>query len=108
MTCFSGGTVAQALVQLGKSLGFRTVAIDFEGDGATMAQADEVATELGAIGPAVTPNTWVVVATHGASDELAVVKNPAGLDLGARTGEEIALSILAEIVQLRRARPEIG
>ncbi len=31
------------------------------------------------------------------------VKSPAGLDLGARSPEEIALSILAEIVQLRRA-----
>jgi len=28
---------------------------------------------------------------------------PAGLDLGARRGDEIALSILAEIVQIRRA-----
>ncbi|HJS57018.1 MAG TPA: XdhC family protein [Vicinamibacteria bacterium] len=31
------------------------------------------------------------------------IKNPAGLDLGARLPEEIALSILAEIVMLRRA-----
>jgi xanthine dehydrogenase accessory factor len=34
---------------------------------------------------------------------LAAVKNPAGLDLGARAPEEIALSILAEIVKERRA-----
>jgi xanthine dehydrogenase accessory factor len=32
------------------------------------------------------------------------VRNPAGLDLGARLPEEVALSIMAEIVQLRRAR----
>jgi xanthine dehydrogenase accessory factor len=33
------------------------------------------------------------------------VKNPAGLDLGARGPEEIALSVLAQIVQERRAAP---
>jgi xanthine dehydrogenase accessory factor len=33
---------------------------------------------------------------------LASLKAPAGLDLGAVTPEEIALSILAEIVALRR------
>jgi xanthine dehydrogenase accessory factor len=32
---------------------------------------------------------------------LARVKNPAGLDLGAQTAEEIALSILAEVVKAR-------
>jgi xanthine dehydrogenase accessory factor len=31
------------------------------------------------------------------------VRNPAGLDLGAKLPEEIALSVLAEIVQVRRA-----
>ena len=33
---------------------------------------------------------------------LAKIKAPAGLDLGAITPEEIALSIIAEIVALRR------
>ncbi|QLF68966.1 XdhC family protein [Peteryoungia desertarenae] len=41
-------------------------------------------------------------AEHGPSDRLAKVKGPAGLDLGAITPEEIALSILAEIIALRR------
>jgi xanthine dehydrogenase accessory factor len=34
--------------------------------------------------------------------DLARIHAPAGLDLGARTPEEIALSVLSEIVQLRR------
>lgn len=44
------------------------------------------------------------LAGEGVSDnELAMVKAPAGLDLGAITPEEIAMSILAEITQARRA-----
>jgi xanthine dehydrogenase accessory factor len=39
-----------------------------------------------------------------AEERLARLKAPAGLDLGAATPAEIALSILAEIVQRRRAR----
>ena len=41
----------------------------------------------------------------GVSEEmLSSLKAPAGLDIGAATGPEIALSILAEIVQRRRSR----
>jgi xanthine dehydrogenase accessory factor len=39
-----------------------------------------------------------------AEEKLAQVRAPAGLDLGAATPEEIAVSILAEIVQERRAK----
>jgi xanthine dehydrogenase accessory factor len=37
-------------------------------------------------------------------ERLAALRAPAGLDLGAVTAEEVALSILAELVQVRRGR----
>jgi xanthine dehydrogenase accessory factor len=44
----------------------------------------------------------------GVPDErLARLRTPAGLDIGAVTSEEIALSILAEVVAARRAAPPI-
>jgi len=44
------------------------------------------------------------LATRGISQErLAALHSPAGLDIGARTPEEIALSIFAELVQVGRA-----
>src|SRR5215469_11343504 len=43
-----------------------------------------------------------------APEKLSRVKAPAGLDLGAASPEEIAVSILAEIVQVRRARAAVA
>ncbi len=37
-------------------------------------------------------------------DRIAALRAPAGIDLGAETAEEVALSILAELVQVRRGR----
>jgi xanthine dehydrogenase accessory factor len=39
------------------------------------------------------------------AERLARLKSPAGLDLGAITPDEIAISILAEIVAMRRGKP---
>ena len=91
---------------------------------ATMGEGDEEAIEAAL---AIAPAYVGVVASarrfaalretllaRGIADAaLARVKSPAGLDLGARTPEEIALAVLAEIVQLRRAAergqaPETG
>jgi xanthine dehydrogenase accessory factor len=48
-----------------------------------------------------------VLASRGvAEQQLDEIEAPAGLDIGARTQEEIALSVLARIVQLRRARQD--
>ena len=39
-----------------------------------------------------------------APERVAALRAPAGIDLGAETAEEVALSILAELVQVRRGR----
>ncbi len=43
-----------------------------------------------------------------AAERLAALHSPAGLDLGGVTPEEIALSVLAEIVQVRRQATPAG
>ncbi len=47
---------------------------------------------------------WLREETGLAEERLAALRAPAGMDLGAETAEEIALSILAELVQVRRGR----
>jgi xanthine dehydrogenase accessory factor len=86
---------------------------------ATMGQRDE---EAAAAALALSPDYLGVVASRARAAEIgaalaargigeeerARIKSPAGLDLGARSPEEIALAILAEIVQARRAAPAEG
>ena len=43
-----------------------------------------------------------------AEEHLAALETPAGIDIGARTPEEIALSIFARIVAVRRRRADGG
>ena len=47
---------------------------------------------------------WLSEETGLAAERLAALRAPAGIDLGAETAEEIAISILAELVQVRRGR----
>jgi xanthine dehydrogenase accessory factor len=48
--------------------------------------------------------SWLAEENGMAEERLAALRAPAGLDLGAETAEEVALSILAELVQVRRGR----
>ena len=123
--------LAEALVNLAKPLGFRVTAMTPEGTPEQFASADAFLDHLDFedLGPGA---RYVVVASHGSYDEEAIegaskagadyvalvaskkrasvlgvpddVKCPAGLDIGAVTPEEIALSILAEIVSVQRAQ----
>ena len=45
---------------------------------------------------------WLRDEGNVSDERLAALRAPAGLDLGAETAEEIAISILAELVQVRR------
>jgi xanthine dehydrogenase accessory factor len=47
---------------------------------------------------------WLRDETMLEPDRIAALRAPAGLDIGAETAEEIALSILAELVEVRRGR----
>jgi xanthine dehydrogenase accessory factor len=49
---------------------------------------------------------WLREETTVGEDRIAALRAPAGVDLGAETAEEIALSILAELVQVRRGRAD--
>jgi len=165
LTCISGGTLeiyiepqlaqphlvvighlatAEALVSLGKGLGWRISLMGLEVTRERFPNADHIFDELDFSKLTIAKNTHVVVASHGnydedmlvaalqsdapyvaliaskkrasailqylnesnlTQDQIARLKYPAGLDFGAVTPEEIALSILAEIIQRRRNSP---
>jgi xanthine dehydrogenase accessory factor len=120
---------ARALAQLGKAMGYRIEtggaepAVPARGSEqlyavvATMGESDEdsIAAALAArpayLGVVASRKRFAqlretLLARGLPSAALDSVKNPAGLDIGASLPEEVALSILAEIVQLRRAAAE--
>lgn len=165
LTCASGGTleiylephlpqpnlvvvghlpVAEALVALGKDMGYKVSAICLEEPPGGFSRADVMLDRIDFAALGLSPDSYLVVASHGnydedalaaalktgapyvalvaskkrsravieflrdsglTEDQLARLKYPAGLDLGAVTPEEIALSIIAEIMHIRRSRP---
>ena len=113
--------IAAALAELGKPLGF---AVDLVSGEHAAPQADDVALVVASHGrgeePALTAalrlgvpyiglvasrrrGAAVLAALEVSDEEKARIHTPAGLDIGGRTAPEIALSVLAEIVQERRA-----
>ncbi len=110
--------ISDALVQLGAPLGF---AMDAGVDGAAVAGATAVLVAshgrneedtiraaldagVGFIGLVASEKRGAaVIESLGLNeDERAVVHSPVGVDIGARTAEEIALSILADVVRAVR------
>jgi xanthine dehydrogenase accessory factor len=53
---------------------------------------------------AIAVRAWLREEAGLPDDRLAALRAPAGMDLGAETAAEVALSILAELVQVRRGR----
>jgi xanthine dehydrogenase accessory factor len=49
---------------------------------------------------------WLREETTVGEERIAALRAPVGLDIGAETAEEVALSILAELVQVRRGRAD--
>ena len=49
---------------------------------------------------------WLREETTVGEERIAALRAPAGIDLGAETAEEIALSILAELIQVRHGRAD--
>jgi xanthine dehydrogenase accessory factor len=138
---------AEALVRLGKGLGWRISLLGLDVTQERFPEADQWIDELDFSKLFITNHSYVIVASHGNYDEdmlvaalqseasyvaliaskkraaailqylnessltqeqIARLKYPAGLDFGAVTPEEIALSILAEIIQRRRNSPTTG
>jgi xanthine dehydrogenase accessory factor len=118
--------IAEALAQLGRPLGY---AVDLTPGQDAVPQADDAALVVASHGrgeePALTAalrlgvpyvgliasrirGAAVLAALDVTDDQRARVHSPAGLDIGGRTAGEIALSVLAEIVQERRAAERHG
>ena len=107
--------IATALAELGSGLGYDIAAgAEPAADDAALVVAshgrDEehaltTALDLGVpyVGLVASRRRGAAVVASLEAVDAARVRTPAGLDIGARTPEEVALSILAEIVATRRA-----
>lgn len=132
LVVYGESPAARALAALAGTLGYGVTQVPASGAGdtgaaagrrplyavvATMGEADEesirAALELAPdyLGLVASPRRFAeirrtLMAGGVAEEALDRVTSPAGLSIGARTPEEIALSVLAEIVQVRAAAAE--
>jgi len=113
MIIFGAVDFTAALAKVAKVLGYRVIVCDARAVFATVQRfpmADEVVNDwpdryLAKVGDDLGPRDAVCVREAGvADDDIARVMSPIGLDLGARTPEETAVSICAEIIALRTGR----
>ena len=111
--------IAIALAGVGRALGYdvagwslnemRTtdaVVVASHGFDEEQALVDAVKAGIPYVGLVASPKRGraVIESLDLSDDERARIKAPAGLDIGARTPEEVALSILAEVIERRSER----
>lgn len=133
LVVFGASPTAHALATLGRTMGYTAVAVEDDPGAAaspgpaaapahtpcfavvaTLGEGDEEAIRaalalrpayLGVVASArrFAQVRQTLLAQGVTAEALDRIRSPAGLDIGARTPEEIALSILAQIVERRRA-----
>lgn len=134
LVVFGGSPTARALVTLGNAMGYTAVAVEDDVEAlarsaavsrspsfmvvATMGENDEeairaaLALEPAYLGVVASSKRFAqmretLLARGIAAAALDRIHSPAGLSIGARLPEEIALSILAQIVEQRRAAESV-
>ncbi|MFW2589958.1 XdhC family protein [Sagittula sp. SSi028] len=100
-------SVVDAPGPAGQSRRLRAVVIATQGQGDLPALKDALTSSAESVSFVGSQKKYAalsekLIADGIAADRVASVSAPAGLDIGAVTPEEIALSILAELIQIRR------
>ena len=111
--------IARALATVGAALGYEiadwslsqmrttdAVVVATHGFDEEAALVDAVTAGIPYVGLVASPKRGraVIASLDLTEEERGRITSPAGLDIGARTPEEVALSILAEVIELRAAR----